>query len=297
MDKGKLPGGIWHSFLGQYQHWQSIYKTRGGLCNSPICFVLKYIMQPFPPLAAWFLLFFVYKECFVLSVDLLTHHDVKVRIATYLLWTVGHGWMFLTFWTFYKAMFTRETHWDEDALAQQLQKQTGIPKHQQPTHCVRCDILRPARAHHCSWCGRCVDKMDHHCPWIGRCVGRYNYKYFYLFLVHTVLGEILVLSYFSYVYHQRGLHWRQVNSDISILAALIFSESLLLAFHTFLLLTNFTTIEIVLCLIVKKKRKKGNQYSMGIKGNIEEVFGKNKWLWFFPVESKAPPGGHPSVDV
>lgn len=41
---------------------------------------------------------------------------------------------------------------------------------------------------------RCVLKMDHHCPWINNCVGHYNYKYFYLFIVYSLLTLFWVVA-------------------------------------------------------------------------------------------------------
>lgn len=34
--------------------------------------------------------------------------------------------------------------------------------------CVKCESVKPERAHHCSVCNRCVHKMDHHCEWRAR---------------------------------------------------------------------------------------------------------------------------------
>lgn len=31
--------------------------------------------------------------------------------------------------------------------------------------CIKCQLVRPARAGHCRLCGRCVRRLDHHCVW------------------------------------------------------------------------------------------------------------------------------------
>lgn len=54
-------------------------------------------------------------------------------------------------------------------------------------YCMKCKHIKPDRAHHCSTCRVCVLKMDHHCPWIDNCVHFYNYKLFFLLLIHTSL--------------------------------------------------------------------------------------------------------------
>ncbi|KAL1456271.1 hypothetical protein WDU94_001014 [Cyamophila willieti] len=59
--------------------------------------------------------------------------------------------------------------------------------------CKKCLTPKPPRTHHCSICNHCVLKMDHHCPWMNHCVGHWNHRYFYLFMVYTLLGCIFLL--------------------------------------------------------------------------------------------------------
>lgn len=58
-------------------------------------------------------------------------------------------------------------------------------------YCFKCNVFRPPRAHHCSICDECVMRMDHHCPWVGNCVGGYNHKFFWNFLMHSLIGCII----------------------------------------------------------------------------------------------------------
>ena len=37
--------------------------------------------------------------------------------------------------------------------------------------------------------------MDHHCPWVGNCVGKYNHKYFILFLAYATVRIYLFLDW------------------------------------------------------------------------------------------------------
>jgi len=62
--------------------------------------------------------------------------------------------------------------------------------------CRRCRSIKPERAHHCSICASCIVRMDHHCPWVNNCVGACNQKYFVLFLVYVLLGEMYAISIF-----------------------------------------------------------------------------------------------------
>jgi len=62
--------------------------------------------------------------------------------------------------------------------------------------CRTCRCYKPPRTHHCRVCNRCVQRMDHHCPWVSNCIGKYNQKFFLLFLLYVVLGELYAVSMF-----------------------------------------------------------------------------------------------------
>ncbi|XP_063716406.1 palmitoyltransferase ZDHHC9-like isoform X2 [Symsagittifera roscoffensis] len=61
------------------------------------------------------------------------------------------------------------------------------------THCQKCGLHRPPRAHHCRICNQCVNKMDHHCPWVANCVGLLNQRTFIQFLMHTAITTLLAI--------------------------------------------------------------------------------------------------------
>ena len=56
--------------------------------------------------------------------------------------------------------------------------------------CLKCNRMRPARAHHCSTCQECILRMDHHCPWINNCVGANNHGHYLRFLAYCLLGML-----------------------------------------------------------------------------------------------------------
>jgi palmitoyltransferase ZDHHC9/14/18 len=60
------------------------------------------------------------------------------------------------------------------------------------TFCSICNMYRPARTKHCRSCDHCCQGFDHHCPWIGCCIGVRNYCMFFVFLITSLLGNLLV---------------------------------------------------------------------------------------------------------
>ncbi|KAI5706179.1 hypothetical protein M8J76_005408 [Diaphorina citri] len=61
--------------------------------------------------------------------------------------------------------------------------------------CKKCISPKSPRTHHCSVCNRCILKMDHHCPWLNNCVGHWNHRYFFLFMIYTVLGCAFLMTF------------------------------------------------------------------------------------------------------
>ena len=66
--------------------------------------------------------------------------------------------------------------------------------------CKSCNITKYPLVHHCRTCKKCVYMMDHHCMWISNCVGRGTMKYFFYFLLFTMILStygILSMYYIS----------------------------------------------------------------------------------------------------
>lgn len=161
--------------------------------------------------------------------------------------------------------------------------------------CDKCRIVKPDRSHHCSVCHKCVLKMDHHCPWVNNCVSFTNYKYFILFLAYGLLMCIYVVATTA----EYVIKFWDITSDMRIqggsykihiiflfFIASMFSISLfsLLAYHIYLVSKNRTTLES----FRPPKFSEGcdkNGFNLGCCRNIQEVFGKEVFLWPFPIHT------------
>lgn len=62
--------------------------------------------------------------------------------------------------------------------------------------CFTCNSWQPVRAEHCPACKKCIPKLYTHYHCIANCVGYHNEKFFYLYLVYTVILGLLYTESF-----------------------------------------------------------------------------------------------------
>ena len=165
--------------------------------------------------------------------------------------------------------------------------------------CGKCSRVRPPRTHHCSVCGSCIYRFDHHCPWIYNCVGLNNFKYFYLFLFHLFLVDLFFVS-LAFAPFRHSITRPESDQTMTLdgqsfvimsfvlAAAVEIAIAAFLGFHTYLLLTNKTTMEWATGGsrwegLRRTAALKRNPYDLGRRRNWEQIFGKSgKWKWAFP---------------
>jgi len=63
-----------------------------------------------------------------------------------------------------------------------------------PNYCKACKVVRELDMYHCLDCDVCIKGFDHHCPWTGKCIGEGNIRYFYLFLLSTVVYLVFLYN-------------------------------------------------------------------------------------------------------
>jgi palmitoyltransferase len=171
-------------------------------------------------------------------------------------------------------------------------------------HCNKCKIDRPQRAHHCRICGICNLKMDHHCPWILNCVGEKNEKFFFLFLIYSIIGCliscILTFDYFLNNFNQSRNFFNQNHIHITFLQILFrnfnnslpvitFCFSFVFGLSVFIILyINFIHIKIGLTTIEMEIYGKNfydcPYYNNNWKENLIKLFGNEPLKMFLPFE-------------
>ncbi|KUF75639.1 protein S-acyltransferase 16 [Phytophthora nicotianae] len=149
---------------------------------------------------------------------------------------------------------------DPQSVARQRGVEDGM------SYCRRCRHFRPQRAHHCSVCNRCIAHLDHHCPWVNNCIGRDNYRMLVLAQVRSL--NISASNTLQFVF--------------AISASAGLAVSILASWHTFLIATAQTSVELQINRHPRNRRLHGGKvvspYSTGsIHGNWELVFGRCKY--------------------
>ena len=111
--------------------------------------------------------------------------------------------------------------------------------------CTKCNEVKPPRAHHCSVCDTCVLKMDHHCPFVGNCIGLSNRKPFFLHCFYATL-TLVQLWLTTYLYcrdTQNDKYDSKISFLIAYSGAWSFALTGITGLHTFLIMKNWTTLE------------------------------------------------------
>ena len=164
-------------------------------------------------------------------------------------------------------------------------------------YCKWCSKYKPDRTHHCRTCKTCVLKMDHHCPWMYNCVGFFNYKYFYLLLLYSLMTLLFMIFTMAETI-QRVIDiptpflTRCVIFFAETLAVLLaFLVALGLSYHTYLLANAMSNIEFWEQNDPKDAEHKGTPglYDLGLYNNIKASLGNQPLLWLLPVN---PPAGN-----
>ena len=113
--------------------------------------------------------------------------------------------------------------------------------------CKFCKIMElPLRSVHCTKCQRCTRTYDHHSTLIGCCIGENNHFSFVFFLFSQSATFIIGIFWLIKTYYiQKTFAKIAIISYLAIFGFLSFLFIILFIFHSYLLVTNQTSYEIL----------------------------------------------------
>ena len=132
--------------------------------------------------------------------------------------------------------------------------------------CTYCRHFVGKLDRHCSFCDHCVADFDHHCRWLNTCISSSkNYKHFYAFVFSAWSGTLVCCLATLWAIVRCFTHVPQTESALRMMygvdarpalvvflvvelivgGGVVYALSHLLCFHTYLVCTGKTTIQVI----------------------------------------------------